>query len=200
MSEVLERAQARLAEMRAAGSVNATISHPPWRILDEDPLRVVASDARQTVVSETPAPRTNPEALADARLIAAAPDLLEAAESVLTKEGRALTITAHDWSALRAAVAKAKGGGPMNATIAELERRVREVEENAEGLTEPTARRMRLVAITLAEVAQAMRRANGAPQGVCVACGNNLCADDCPTQPRPGDALSGRRIDPRWWE
>ena len=47
------------------------------------------------------------EAVANARLIAAAPDLLAALELVLAHEGR---FTGGDWAFIHAAIAKAKGG------------------------------------------------------------------------------------------
>lgn len=58
----------------------------------------------------------------------------------------------------------------MNATIAELERRVRQLEAEAERLANGEemsvrARECRLVALTLAEVARALRLANGPPRG-----------------------------------
>lgn len=51
-----------------------------WEI-DHEGNRILANDARQTIICHMSASLKNPEVLKDARLIAAAPELLEAMEA-----------------------------------------------------------------------------------------------------------------------
>lgn len=50
----------------------------PWLITEQDPPEIHGNDERRTVVCITTAPRSNEWNMADARLIAAAPELAEA--------------------------------------------------------------------------------------------------------------------------
>ena len=50
----------------------------PWFITEQDPPEIHGSDERRTVVCITTAPRSNEWNMADARLIAAAPEMYEA--------------------------------------------------------------------------------------------------------------------------
>lgn len=63
------------------------VKHTPgnWYV-DAHPngLRVLSDDARATIIAQNIGPSSNPEAVADASLIAAAPSLLKAAEFALS--------------------------------------------------------------------------------------------------------------------
>lgn len=79
-------------------------------------LRVLATDDRATVVCQVSGAPTNPVARADARLIAAAPDLLDAARLTVLHFQRTHASGGfqgddeHEaWAALNAAIAKAEG-------------------------------------------------------------------------------------------
>jgi hypothetical protein len=50
----------------------------PWIVDTADSVRVLANDTRATIVANVTGAVSNPTAIADARLIAAAPDLLAA--------------------------------------------------------------------------------------------------------------------------
>lgn len=73
-----------------------------WFVSAYDPLTVLADDASKTIICTIPAPRSNESARADAHLIAAAPDLLEALEQFV-----ALVDTMH------AIHGKTKADGPL---------------------------------------------------------------------------------------
>lgn len=55
----------------------------PWRV-DEEGCRVLATDNRSTIICEVVGSMSNPTVAAEARLIAAAPDLLEALVELFT--------------------------------------------------------------------------------------------------------------------
>jgi hypothetical protein len=76
--------------------------------------RVLAKDERHTIIHAPPCSPFNQHAISDARLIAAAPDLLEVAEELTALVVRIRA--SQDWGAIeehyykaRAAIAKAKG-------------------------------------------------------------------------------------------
>ena len=77
----------------------------PWVVDVQSPLRVLASDPRQTIVAPDLGPPSNPSCLADARLIAAAPDLLEACRTAVAAMGN---ISAASF--VQAAIDKAETG------------------------------------------------------------------------------------------
>lgn len=62
----------------------------PWVVRATGRILVLASDQRETIVCEVTGASSNPTAVADARLIAAAPELLEAAEDVLREFGKGM--------------------------------------------------------------------------------------------------------------
>jgi hypothetical protein len=91
----------------------------PW-VLDET-FRVLATDARQTIVHVPPGSHSNPECQADARLISAAPDLYPALEALLERHIEWLKEAGNDDHEIaddayvvesRAALAKARGESP----------------------------------------------------------------------------------------
>jgi len=55
----------------------------PWLITEQDPPEIHGNDERRTVVCITTAPRSNEWNMADARLIAAAPEMYEALQLAL---------------------------------------------------------------------------------------------------------------------
>ena len=84
----------------------------PWVVDTESPPRVLACDSRQTIVAVVQGARSNPGAMADARLIAAAPDLLHALKELLAvlHEGDPVWQAADAHCKLaRAVIAKAEG-------------------------------------------------------------------------------------------
>lgn len=97
-------------------------SHTPWfaSISPEDGIRVLALDPRSTIICEIPCAYTNEEAVRDAYLLAAAPDLLEAArlglevaESWIHDQldgTSSLEEALAEVAPIRAAIAKATGG------------------------------------------------------------------------------------------
>jgi hypothetical protein len=50
----------------------------PWFVDMSSPMRILEDDVRQTIICEIPTAASNEEAREDAKLIAAAPDLLSA--------------------------------------------------------------------------------------------------------------------------
>jgi len=93
-------------------------AHTSWAV-DCEGNRVVANDPRQTIICHMSASTRNPEVMADARLIAAAPDLLKHLRELVEIVDAA--ISAGDWKVdgccdpslsldwARAAIAKAEG-------------------------------------------------------------------------------------------
>lgn len=89
----------------------------PWRVDPDDATSVLASDDRVTIVACVTGASSNPVTVADAHLIAAAPDLLAALKDVLANGGPDASAKScgHDFycvcsaTAARAAIAKAEG-------------------------------------------------------------------------------------------
>ncbi len=80
----------------------------PWKI--NRSLGFIANDERRTVVCWIPAPASSPLVEEDARLIAAAPELLEACRAALELSEIENSLTSKVENLLRAAVTKAEGG------------------------------------------------------------------------------------------
>jgi len=84
----------------------------PWVVFDDHPDKVcfhIREDNRFDEIATIYRYRGNPrDTLADARLIAAAPELLEALEALVLDESKEY-IPTRLWDAARAAIAKAKG-------------------------------------------------------------------------------------------
>ena len=83
--------------------------HTPglWLVDTEHNVRVIANDRRATIIAEVCGAKSNPSTMADARLIAAAPQLLAALRDML-----ALHLAHHNHpvhGAARAAIAAAEG-------------------------------------------------------------------------------------------
>lgn len=78
-------------------------------------LRVLTDDRRATIICQEIGPPSNPAAQADARLIAAAPELLEALRGLLS-EANSASKPLHEYSEwsnkARSAIAKATGEQP----------------------------------------------------------------------------------------
>ncbi len=91
--------------------------HPPgpWVWNGKDMPFADIEDARGNVIAGMvyngghPQVASRDEMLANARLIAAAPELLDALRLVLAHDG---ALTGADWTAIRAAIAKAEGRAP----------------------------------------------------------------------------------------
>lgn len=88
----------------------------PWRVDPDDATSVLASDDRVTIVACVTGASSNPVAVADAHLIAAAPDLLAACYDALGTlmhepqiADRALWPLPQTLKRLREAIAKAEG-------------------------------------------------------------------------------------------
>lgn len=97
----------------------------PWRVDPDDATSVLASDDRVTIVACVTGASSNPVTVADAHLIAAAPDLLSALVNVLSAAAYAEAVEASKQSgstetpawlrlhaafaSARAAIAKAEG-------------------------------------------------------------------------------------------
>ena len=86
----------------------------PWVWNGKDMPFADVEDARGNVIAGThecdrhDAHQARAEERANARLIAAAPELLDALRLVLAHDG---ALTGADWTAIRAAIAKAEGEG-----------------------------------------------------------------------------------------
>jgi hypothetical protein len=78
----------------------------PWFVDEESPPRILANDERHTIIAVTTAARSNPTNMADAHLIAAAPELLEALKRI--KETRVF-LGAIPQEMMDNAIAKAEG-------------------------------------------------------------------------------------------
>lgn len=59
----------------------------PWVLELSSPMRILGSDPRATVVADNLGPASNLHAIADARLMAAAPDLLDACRLAVAAMG-----------------------------------------------------------------------------------------------------------------
>jgi len=77
----------------------------PWEVFESHTGPYVIDSAEQAAVCKL---EWCLEAKANARLIAAAPELLDALRLVLAHAG---ALTGADWTAIRAAIAKAEGEG-----------------------------------------------------------------------------------------
>lgn len=80
----------------------------PW-VSDQ---HMVYADGRAVANTDQTGPENDIEVDANACLIAAAPDLLEAAKSILDKLPYVGNLTVADWDRLKAAIAKAEGVKP----------------------------------------------------------------------------------------
>ena len=81
-----------------------------WNI-DTEGNRILADDERQTIICNFSASLKNPEVMADAALIAAAPELLRALEEIMAKAEGWLNMNLPDevGDKARAALSKARG-------------------------------------------------------------------------------------------
>jgi len=81
----------------------------PWKFTELGDNRFISDAEGRTVCNLLPQARPLVRERANARLIAAAPELLEALRLVLAHDG---ALTGADWTAIRAAIAKAEGRAP----------------------------------------------------------------------------------------
>ena len=88
-----------------------THTQGPWKVTDEGSQIVIQTFAPHPTGTLARVYRTDKRAHADARLIAAAPDLLAALEALLADKYLSDPINAGRMAASRAAIAKATGKG-----------------------------------------------------------------------------------------
>ena len=97
----------------------STLKHTPgpWEVIDRaqqhntDALHrylIMQPEGNNTFIAKTIKEYDSVDDLSNARLIAAAPELLDALRLVLAHDG---ALTGADWTAIRAAIAKAEGEG-----------------------------------------------------------------------------------------
>jgi hypothetical protein len=93
---------------RGEGTMETKWTDGSW-FVEHGSLWVLSDDPRATIIAEVSGAPSNPQALADARLIAAAPDLYEALASIVRKIDLLGPVTAPSMNAARTALAKARG-------------------------------------------------------------------------------------------
>jgi hypothetical protein len=81
--ELIEKAI--LENLHKATDKPAAHTPGPWFVDKQSPPRILAKDERQTIIAVTTAARSNPTNMADAQLMALAPELFEALQDVMDR-------------------------------------------------------------------------------------------------------------------